>query len=179
MTAPDLQRATTRNECLMSPTSILDHRRTWALAAALGYAFYAANLLAQTPGTGTTATSSKMNATVMQLQKIDVKQGSGPEATAGKAVVVHYTGWLFDPAAPGQKGAKFDSSRDRQVPFSFVLGAGKVIRGWDDGVAGMKVGGQRTLIIPADMAYGSRGAGGVIPPDATLIFEVELIEVKG
>ena len=120
-----------------------------------------------------------MNATVMQLQKIDVKQGSGPEATAGKAVVVHYTGWLFDPAAPGQKGAKFDSSRDRQVPFSFVLGAGKVIRGWDDGVAGMKVGGQRTLIIPADMAYGSRGAGGVIPPDATLIFEVELIEVKG
>ena len=115
----------------------------------------------------------------MQLQKIDVKQGTGTEATAGKTVSVHYTGWLYDPAAPGQKGAKFDSSRDRQVPFGFMLGAGKVIRGWDEGVAGMKVGGQRTLIIPADMAYGSRGAGGVIPPDATLIFDVELIEVKG
>lgn len=115
----------------------------------------------------------------MQLQKTDIKQGIGAEAIAGKAVVVHYTGWLYDPAAPGQKGAKFDSSRDRQVPFGFTLGAGKVIRGWDEGVAGMKVGGQRTLVIPADMAYGSRGAGGVIPPDATLIFDVELIEVKG
>jgi FKBP-type peptidyl-prolyl cis-trans isomerase FkpA len=137
------------------------------------------NLPAQALGTGAAPTSSKMNAKVMQLQKIDVKQGSGAEAIAGKAVIVHYTGWLYDPAATGQKGAKFDSSRDRQVPFGFVLGAGKVIRGWDEGVAGMKVGGQRTLIIPADMGYGSRGAGGVIPPDATLIFDVELIEVKG
>jgi FKBP-type peptidyl-prolyl cis-trans isomerase FkpA len=123
--------------------------------------------------------SSKMDAKIMQLQKTDVKQGTGAEATAGKAVVVHYTGWLYDPTAPGQKGAKFDSSRDRQTPFGFVLGAGKVIRGWDEGVAGMKVGGQRTLVIPPDMAYGSRGAGGVIPPNATLIFDVELIEVKG
>jgi FKBP-type peptidyl-prolyl cis-trans isomerase FkpA len=120
-----------------------------------------------------------MDAKVMQLQKTDVKQGTGAEATKGKAVIVHYTGWLYDPAAPGQKGAKFDSSRDRQVPFGFVLGAGKVIHGWDEGVVGMKVGGQRTLIIPPDMAYGSRGAGGVIPPDATLIFDVELLEVKG
>jgi FKBP-type peptidyl-prolyl cis-trans isomerase FkpA len=123
--------------------------------------------------------SSKMDAKIMQPQKTDVKQGTGAEATAGKAVVVHYTGWLYDPTAPGQKGAKFDSSRDRQTPFGFVLGAGKVIRGWDEGVAGMKVGGQRTLVIPPDMAYGSRGAGGVIPPNATLIFDVELIEVKG
>ena len=114
----------------------------------------------------------------MQLQKIDVKQGTGAEAVAGKAVIVHYTGWLYDPSAKDQKGAKFDSSRDRPVPFGFILGAGKVIRGWDEGVAGMKVGGQRTLIIPAEMAYGSRGAGGVIPPDATLIFDVELIDVK-
>ena len=158
---------------------MLGSRCKWALCVAICYAFCAANLLAQTTGTGSTSTSSKMDAKVMQLQKIDVKQGTGAEATAGKAVTVHYTGWLYDPAAPGQKGPKFDSSRDRQVPFGFNLGAGKVIRGWDEGVAGMKVGGQRTLIIPADMAYGSRGAGGVIPPDATLIFDVELIEVKG
>jgi FKBP-type peptidyl-prolyl cis-trans isomerase FkpA len=116
---------------------------------------------------------------VVQLQKIDVKPGTGAEAAKGQAVVVHYTGWLYDPAATGQKGRKFDSSRDRQEPFAFTLGAGRVIRGWDEGVAGMKVGGQRTLIIPADMAYGSRGAGGVIPPDAMLIFDVELLEIKG
>ena len=115
----------------------------------------------------------------MQLQKIEVKPGTGAEATPGKAVIVHYTGWLYDPAAPQQRGKKFDSSRDRQVPFGFMLGAGKVIKGWDEGVAGMKVGGQRTLIIPADMAYGGQGAGGVIPPNATLIFDVELIDVKG
>jgi FKBP-type peptidyl-prolyl cis-trans isomerase FkpA len=161
---------------LLSP---LKNRSKWALGAAICYMSYAPNLPAQTPGTGNAPTSSKMDAKVMQLQKIDVKQGTGAEAMAGKAVIVHYTGWLYDPAAPSQKGAKFDSSRDRQVPFGFILGAGKVIRGWDEGVAGMKVGGQRTLIIPADMAYGSRGAGGVIPPDATLVFDVELIEVKG
>jgi FKBP-type peptidyl-prolyl cis-trans isomerase FkpA len=120
-----------------------------------------------------------MDAKVTQLQKIDVKAGSGPEAAKGQTVVVHYTGWLYDARAPGQRGAKFDSSRDRSTPFSFVLGAGRVIRGWDEGVAGMKVGGQRTLIIPPDMAYGSRGAGNVIPPDATLIFDVELLEIKG
>ena len=97
---------------------------------------------------------------------------------SGKPVLVHYTGWLYDPAKGDQKGSKFDSSRDRQVPFGFILGAGRVIKGWDEGVAGMKVGGQRTLIIPPGMAYGERGAGGVIPPNATLIFDVELIEVK-
>ena len=112
------------------------------------------------------------------LQKIDVKVGTGAEAMPGKTVVVHYTGWLFAPVAPGNKGTKFDSSRDRNEPFSFPLGGGRVIRGWDDGVAGMKVGGQRTLIIPPEMGYGSRGAGGVIPPNATLLFDVELLEVK-
>jgi len=112
-----------------------------------------------------------------ELQKIDVKAGSGAEAVKGKAVVVHYTGWLYDPVT-SQKGAKFDSSRDRNEPFVFPLGQGRVIRGWDEGVQGMKVGGQRTLIIPPDMGYGERGAGGVIPPNATLIFDVELIEVK-
>jgi len=109
-----------------------------------------------------------------ELQKIDDVVGSGPEATAGKDVRVHYTGWLHE---NGQKGRKFDSSRDRNDPFEFSLGAGMVIRGWDEGVQGMKVGGKRTLIIPPDKGYGARGAGGVIPPNATLLFEVELLEV--
>lgn len=137
------------------------------------------NAIGQAPEKGVAPIQSKMDAKVKELQKIDVKPGTGREAAKGQTVVVHYTGWLYDPAAPGQKGAKFDSSRDRSEPFTFPLGAGRVIRGWDDGVAGMKVGGQRTLIIPPDMAYGSRGAGGVIPPDATLIFDVELLEIKG
>lgn len=121
---------------------------------------------------------SKLDATRNELKKIDVKQGNGAEAISGKAVVVHYTGWLYDTSKPESHGAKFDSSRDRQVPFGFVLGAGRVIKGWDEGVAGMKVGGQRTLVIPPQLAYGERGAGGVIPPNATLIFDVELLDVK-
>ena len=132
----------------------------------------------QPSGSPPAPTSSKLDAKGKELQKLDVKLGSGTEAVKGKAVVVHYTGWLYDPGT-SQKGAKFDSSRDRNVPFGFVLGAGRVIRGWDEGVQGMKVGGQRTLIIPPDMGYGESGAGGVIPPNATLIFDVELIEVKG
>jgi FKBP-type peptidyl-prolyl cis-trans isomerase len=112
------------------------------------------------------------------MEKIDTTMGSGMEATKGKVAVVHYTGWLYDPGSAEKKGKKFDSSLDRQSSFSFPLGAGRVIRGWDEGVVGMRVGGKRTLIIPADMAYGARGAGGVIPPDATLIFEIELLEVK-
>jgi len=153
--------------------------RRWLAGVVICLVFSSVSLPALAQGTGTAPNSSKMDAKVMQLQKIDVKQGTGAEAVPGKAVIVHYTGWLYDPAAAGNKGKKFDSSRDRQVPFGFVLGAGKVIRGWDEGVAGMKIGGQRTLIIPADMAYGSRGAAGVIPPDATLIFDVELLDVKG
>jgi FKBP-type peptidyl-prolyl cis-trans isomerase len=116
---------------------------------------------------------------VTDLKKIDVKQGDGAEAVAGKIVVVHYTGWLYDPAAADGHGAKFDSSLDRKTPFEFPLGAHRVIKGWDDGVAGMRVGGKRTLVIPPQMAYGERGAGGVIPPNATLLFDVELLEVKG
>jgi FKBP-type peptidyl-prolyl cis-trans isomerase len=123
--------------------------------------------------------SSKIGAKVTELQKNDVQQGTGAEAVSGKAVVVHYTGWLFDAAAADGKGSKFDSSRDRGVPFGFFLGAGRVIKGWDEGVVGMKVGGQRTLIIPPHLGYGDRGAGGVIPPNATLLFDVELVEVKG
>ena len=121
---------------------------------------------------------SKLDAMPKDLQKIDVKQGSGAEAVAGKIAVVHYTGWLYDPAKPDGKGAKFDSSRDSGKSFDFPLGGGRVIKGWDQGVVGMKVGGQRTLIIPPDMGYGARGAGGVIPPNATLIFDVELLDVK-
>jgi len=128
--------------------------------------------------TSTTPRDSKLDATPNALQKVDVKQGTGAEATPGKSVVVHYTGWLYDTSKPDSHGAKFDSSRDRHDPFGFALGAGQVIKGWDDGVAGMKVGGQRTLVIPPEMGYGARGAGGVIPPNATLIFDVELLDVK-
>ncbi|ADL54108.1 FKBP-type peptidyl-prolyl cis-trans isomerase [Gallionella capsiferriformans] len=113
-----------------------------------------------------------------ELIKNDVKLGTGAEAVAGQNVSVHYTGWLFDEAAADHKGKKFDSSRDRGQPFQFPLGAGHVIKGWDVGVAGMKVGGQRTLTIPSDMGYGARGAGGVIPANATLVFDVELLGVN-
>jgi len=118
------------------------------------------------------------NAASESLTKIDVRIGKGEDAVAGKTVNVHYTGWLFDKTAPNNKGEKFDSSRDRPGHFTFSLGAGRVIKGWDEGVQGMKVGGQRTLIIPSSMGYGSRGAGGVIPPNATLIFDVELMGVR-
>ena len=113
-----------------------------------------------------------------ELIKTDIKPGEGKEAVAGQNVSVHYTGWLYDEAAPEHKGKKFDSSRDRNQPFEFPLGAGHVIKGWDVGVEGMKVGGSRTLIIPSAMGYGSRGAGGVIPPNATLVFDVELLGVN-
>lgn len=107
----------------------------------------------------------------------DLVQGTGETATAGQTVTVHYTGWLHDPAAAETKGRKFDSSRDRNQPFQFQLGAGHVIQGWDQGVAGMQVGGQRRLTIPPELGYGARGAGGVIPPNATLVFDVELLAV--
>ena len=116
----------------------------------------------------------KASAQATDLIKTDVKVGTGAEAKAGQNVSVHYTGWLYDAAAPDHKGSKFDSSRDRGTPFNFPLGAGRVIQGWDQGVQGMKVGGQRTLVIPANLGYGARGAGGVIPPNATLLFDVEL-----
>ena len=114
----------------------------------------------------------------MALQKTDLAPGSGPEIKAGQNALVHYTGWLYDAAAPENKGTKFDSSLDRNEPFEFPVGGGMVIKGWDEGVAGMKVGGKRRLVIPPEMGYGARGAGGVIPPGATLVFDVELVEIR-
>ncbi|MEY4345164.1 MAG: hypothetical protein RL032_996 [Pseudomonadota bacterium] len=113
-----------------------------------------------------------MQTTESGLQYIDTIEGDGAVATKGQSVTVHYTGWLYN---DGVQGNKFDSSKDRRDPFVFNLGAGMVIRGWDEGVAGMKVGGARTLIIPAALGYGARGAGGVIPANATLKFDVELL----
>ena len=113
-----------------------------------------------------------------EVDMIDHQVGTGATAVSGRTVVVHYTGWLFDPVAPENKGKKFDSSRDRGDAFKFPLGGGRVIAGWDQGVAGMKVGGRRTLVIPPELGYGARGAGGVIPPNATLVFDVELLGVE-
>jgi FKBP-type peptidyl-prolyl cis-trans isomerase len=125
---------------------------------------------AQTATTANTSTAAA-TASVTELKKEDLKVGSGPEAVSGKAVTVHYTGTLTD-------GKKFDSSLDRNQPFTFNLGKGEVIQGWDQGVAGMKVGGKRKLTIPSILGYGATGAGGVIPPNATLVFEVELLGVN-
>jgi len=111
------------------------------------------------------------------LIKTDTHPGEGAEAQAGQTVIVHYTGWLYDESAPDNKGTKFDSSLDRNEPFDFPLGGRRVIQGWDEGVAGMREGGHRTLVIPPEMGYGERGAGGVIPPNATLVFEVKLLKV--
>ena len=115
---------------------------------------------------------------VDKLVVIDHKVGTGAEAKAGMDVTVHYTGWLYDASAKDKHGTKFDSSRDHGSPFTFPLGAGRVIAGWDQGVVGMKVGGARTLLIPASLGYGERGAGGDIPPNASLVFDVELLGVK-
>lgn len=119
----------------------------------------------------TPITSAQEITTPSGLKYVDLQVGSGDLAVTGSLVTVHYTGWLAD-------GTKFDSSVDRRQPFSFPLGAGRVIKGWDEGVAGMKVGGKRKLTIPPDLGYGARGAGGVIPPNATLLFDVELLEVR-
>ena len=125
---------------------------------------------------GVTMADTKMITTVSGLRYQDAVVGSGAEAVAGKSVSVHYTGWLL--GAGDSKGSKFDSSVDRGDPFNFPLGAHRVIAGWDEGVAGMKVGGKRTLYIPSKLGYGARGAGGVIPPNADLVFDVELLGVR-
>ena len=124
------------------------------------------------------AAAQKKAGVVAELVKTDIQLGEGAEATAGQTVSVHYTGWLYDETFLNHKGKKFDSSHDRNQPFDFQLGAGRVIRGWDQGVAGMKVGGQRTLVIPAHLGYGPIGAGEAIPPNTALVFDVELLKIN-
>jgi peptidylprolyl isomerase len=142
-------------------------------ALALGIA---AGAIAAGTSIVTAQTSGKSMTTPSGLQITDTKVGSGATPKTGQTCVVHYTGWLYE---NGAKGKKFDSSVDRGQPFEFALGMHRVIAGWDEGVATMKIGGKRTLIIPPELGYGARGAGGVIPPNATLIFDVELLDVKG
>ncbi|MSO83618.1 MAG: FKBP-type peptidyl-prolyl cis-trans isomerase [Acidobacteria bacterium] len=130
-------------------------------------------------GCGGGSTPSSPSPPGAPFSQTDQRVGTGAEATAGKRLFVHYSGWLYDPTQPEQKGRRFDTSVGGQ-PFAFTLGAGGVIRGWDQGVAGMKVGGQRRLVIPPELAYGSQGAGGgTIPPNATLVFDIELLDVQG
>ena len=142
-------------------------------------AFAGAAAGALVTGAGNTAIAQgagKSMTTPTGLQITDINVGTGATPRAGQTCVMHYTGWLYQ---NGQKGKKFDSSVDRNEPFDFPIGQGRVIKGWDEGVATMKVGGKRTLLIPPELGYGARGAGGVIPPNATLIFDVELLGVKG
>jgi FKBP-type peptidyl-prolyl cis-trans isomerase len=123
-------------------------------------------------------TQESTDVSTAQLKITELKPGTGAAIKAGQTAVVHYTGWLYVEDAPDHKGKKFDSSLDRNDPFSFPVGGGQVIQGWDQGVAGMQVGGKRQLVIPAELGYGSRGAGGVIPPNATLLFDVELLSIR-
>lgn len=148
----------------MKPTYVVFFTLFALLAAAV--------LHAQSDNSSPSKVEGKGKSTSSGLQYWDLKEGTGATASAGKSVSVHYTGWL------AKDGKKFDSSVDRGQPFMFQLGAGQVIKGWDEGVSGMKVGGKRQLRIPPELGYGARGAGGVIPPNATLIFDVELLAIK-
>jgi len=147
----------------------ISRRGAMALALAVSLGAFAGTVSTPVLAQGSTMT------TPSGLTIADTQVGTGAEAQPGNRCVMHYTGWLYE---NGVKGKKFDSSLDRGEPFEFGLGQGQVIKGWDEGVAGMKVGGKRTLIIPPNLGYGARGAGGVIPPNATLMFDVELLDVK-
>jgi FKBP-type peptidyl-prolyl cis-trans isomerase FkpA len=147
-------------------------------AFALLSAALAAPLTGCAPPRPSSQTTTSAENQVAALQVQDLVVGQGAEAAPGSKVTVHYSGWLYEQAAPDHKGKAFDSSRESGRPFSFALGARQVIAGWDQGVAGMRVGGQRRLVIPAALAYGDQGAGGVIPPQATLVFDVDLLEVQ-
>lgn len=130
------------------------------------------------PETFTPETAPKLTAAPTELIAIDTQLGLGELAKAGNQVQVHYSGWLFDPAAPDYKGTPFDSSVERGRPFGFPLGGGRVIRGWDEGVEGMREGGKRTLLIPSEMAYGARAVGGVIPANSSLVFDVQMLDAN-
>ena len=153
------------------------HRIT-TLTASLLLAFSISACADNTTSTNNCSAEKTSTSPVTELINVDEKVGKGKVAVSGKMVSVHYTGWLYDAHAPKNRGTKFDSSVDRGQPFTFLLGGGQVIRGWDEGVAGMKEGGKRTLTIPSEMGYGARGAGGAIPPNATLIFDVELLKAQ-
>ena len=139
--------------------------------------FAACSNSSTSPSTSSTTGTAGVS-TITTLQSTDVKVGTGTEATNGRTVTVNYTGWLYSESATDHHGTKFDSSVDRNQPFSFILGAGQVIKGWDQGVLGMKVGGQRTLTIPPSLGYGSAGVSGTIPANATLVFDVQLLAVN-
>ena len=147
----------------------------WKLAAAAFAAGLTAGGIVAVARPAHAQAPANMVTTSSGLQFTDLKSGTGASPRTGQMCIMHYTGWLYQ---NGKKGAKFDSSVDRGQPFEFPIGTGRVIRGWDEGVSGMKVGGKRVLIIPSELGYGARGAGGVIPPNATLMFEVELLGVR-
>jgi peptidylprolyl isomerase len=153
--------------------------RTFRCAGVLTFALAIVStgaVLIDAPATAVAQTAEKTMTTASGLQITDTKIGEGPSPKPGQVCIMHYTGWLYQ---NGQKGDKFDSSVDRDEPFEFPIGKRRVIAGWDEGIATMKVGGKRTLIIPPELGYGMRGAGGVIPPNATLIFDVELLGLRG
>jgi peptidylprolyl isomerase len=154
-----------------------DFPRANAITAAITtLAFLAALVFAAVPGDALAQATGATVTTPSGLKIVDTQVGNGATPKLGQICVMHYTGWLYE---NGAKGRKFDSSLDRGQPFEFPIGRQRVIAGWDEGVATMKVGGKRTLIIPPELGYGARGAGGVIPPNATLLFEVELLDLKG
>lgn len=152
----------------------------WAAALAAAALFVAGCGKPTPPQSSSSSPSAASEApAITELQKTDVVKGTGEGISAGQTAVVHYTGWVYDASAPDHKGKQFDSSRGRGKPFRFAIGEGRVIRGWDEGVQGMQPGGQRQLVIPAELGYGATGAGGgVIPPNATLLFDIELLAIE-
>ena len=160
---------------ISTPASYTRKQKTMSSIRPVGAALALAIIAVGAPLDRPAAAANEVIQMPNGLKYTDTKVGGGAEAKPGKKVSVHYTGWLYN---NGTKGAKFDSSLDRGQPFEFTLGAHQVIAGWDEGVAGMKVGGKRTLIIPPELGYGGRGAGGVIPPNSTLMFDVELLGVQ-
>lgn len=165
---------------MTTSTRILSHGAARIIAAAsiLAASTLIGTLTACSGEAAGPAPAAAPAATVNTLESEDLKIGAGAPIAAGQQAVVQYTGWLYEASAADKKGKEFDSSANSGQPFRFVIGGGQVIKGWDQGVAGMKVGGRRRLIIPADLAYGAEGAGGLIPPGATLVFEVSLVGIE-